>query len=254
MSGLWAVLYREYLMRVTSSLWLFFDLLVPVLYLLVFGVGFNAAFGSGIETGGRMLSYNEFFVAGVLCMACFGLSMNQSYGFFTDRDNGIFYETLTYPITRGEFLLGKILFQCVLAVAQTLFTLLAATLILGVSISVGAVPVILGGVLLGTAGWFFTFAAFAFRVRRSDTFNTVLNLAYFLLLFLSSLFYPLDKLPSAFVVVAYANPVTWQTDVLRWAINGTGTLEIVALEAVGFLVFSIVCFRVALRSLEKALE
>ena len=254
MKGLVPVLYREYLIRFTSPLWLFFDLVVPVMYLLMFGVGFNSALTIGIQMEGRMLSYNEFFLAGVISMACFGLAMNQSYGFFVDRDNGIFYETLTYPITRDEYLLGKILFQCILAVIQTALTLCAAAFLLGVTVPLASLPFILGGVLLGTAGWFFTFAAVAFRIRRTDTFNTIINVAYFVLMFVSSMFYPLDQLPESFKVASYANPVTWHTDVLRWALLGTGSLEVVALEAVGFLVFALIGFRVALWALKRAVE
>lgn len=254
MKGLIAILYRESIIRVTSPLWLFFDLMVPVLYLLMFGVGFNAALTTGIEMDGSALSYNDFFVAGVVGMACFGLAMNQSYGFFVDRESGIFYETLTYPITRGEFLLGKILFQLVLAVVETLFTLAAAAWLLGVPIPLAGLPWLFAGVILGTMGWFFTFAAIAFRIRRNDTFNTIVNVSYFVLLFVSSMFYPLQNLPPAFRVAAYLNPVTWHTDVLRWALLGVGDTPTVLLEGAAFLAFSAVMFLAALRSLDKALE
>lgn len=254
MNGLLAILYRESIIRMTSPLWLFFDLMVPVLYLLMFGVGFNAALTTGIEMDGRMLTYNEFFVAGVIGMACFGLAMNQSYGFFVDRENGIFYETLTYPITRGEFLLGKILFQLVLAMIQTVFTLAAAAILLGVEIPFDTMPWLVAGVLLGTMGWFFTFAAVAFRIRRNDTFNTIVNVSYFVLLFVSSMFYPLDNLPASFRFVSYLNPVTWHTDVLRWALLGVGDASTIMLEAAAFLTFTAVAFWIALRSLDRALE
>jgi len=254
MNGLIAILYRESIIRMTSPVWLFFDLMVPVLYLLMFGVGFNAALPLGIEMDGRMLTYNEFFVAGVIGMACFGLAMNQSYGFFVDRENGIFYETLTYPITRGEFLLGKILFQLILATIQTAFTLAAAALVLDVAIPLDSMHWLLGGVLIGTMGWFFAFAAVAFRIRRNDTFNTIVNVAYFVLLFVSSMFYPLGNLPASFRFVAYLNPITWHTDVLRWSLLGVGDPSIILLEAAAFLVFTAVTFWIALKSLDRALE
>jgi ABC-2 type transport system permease protein len=235
-------------------MWLFFDLVVPIMYLLMFGVGFNSAFYGGIELSGRQVTYNEFFLAGVVGMACFGLAMNQSYGFFVDRDNGIFYETLTYPITRDQYLLGKILFQCLLALVQTALTLTAAAVLLGVSVPAVALVPVFGGVIIGTAGWFFTFAAVAFRIRRNDTFNTIINVAYFVLMFVSSMFYPLDQLPEAFRTAAYANPVTWHTDVLRWALLGVGDPSVVLLEAVGFFLFAVVAFRIAIWALSRAVE
>ena len=109
MKNIIAVVYRDALIRLTSLTWFFFDLAVPLLYLLMFGVGFDKAVGMGMMTSGTVVSYNHFFLAGVLSMACFGSAINQAYGFFHDRETGIFYEFMTYPMTRGEYLLGKVL-------------------------------------------------------------------------------------------------------------------------------------------------
>ena len=92
-----AVMYREFRIRTTSLTWLFFDLIVPLAYLLLFGIALDRTFAGGLATHDTTLSYNAFFLAGVLSMACFGIAINTSYGFFVDRDNGIFYEFLTYP-------------------------------------------------------------------------------------------------------------------------------------------------------------
>ncbi|MDH3252712.1 MAG: hypothetical protein OEM41_07960, partial [Ignavibacteria bacterium] len=94
MSMIFAVMYREYLIRTTSLTWAFYDLFMPLTYLLLFGIGLNTAFAGGVVTGGIPMSYHSFFLAGVLSMACFGIAINTSYGFFIDRDNGIFYEFL----------------------------------------------------------------------------------------------------------------------------------------------------------------
>src|SRR3972149_5328351 len=99
-----AVVYREYLIRRTSPLWLFFDMAVPLLYLVMFGVAFDKALGTGLSLEKGPIQYNEFFLAGVLSMTCFGSGINQSYGCFIDRDNGIFFEFLTSPMTRSQFL------------------------------------------------------------------------------------------------------------------------------------------------------
>ncbi|MGB2867020.1 MAG: ABC transporter permease [Bacteroidota bacterium] len=247
-----AVFYREFILRRTSPLWLFFDLCLPLIYLLLFGVGFNRAFASGIEIGGGVFSYNDFFLAGVLAMSCFGSAINQSFGFFVDRDNGIFYEFLTYPMTRAQFLLGKILFQCVMAIVQCVLTVGAAVLLLHVTVRWEFIPFVFMGVMLGTAGWFFFLATFAFLIRRNDTFNTVINVAYFVLMFLSSLFYPLEKVPSWLRTVSYVNPLTWHTDALRYFTVGIGEAGTVVVEAILFGGFLLVSFWVATKALEKA--
>lgn len=247
-----AVFYREFVLRRTSPLWLFFDVVLPLIYLLLFGVGFNKAFGSGIGIGGAVLTYNDFFLAGVLAMSCFGSAINQSYGFFVDRDNGIFYEFMTYPMTRAQFLLGKIFFQSVMSLVQCALTVAAAVLILHVTVQWTLLPFVFLGVMVGTAGWFFFLAIFAFLIRRNDTFNTVINVAYFVLMFLSSLFYPLDKVPAWLRTVSYLNPLTWHTDALRFFTVGIGSAETIVIEAAFFGAFLLASFWVAVGALEKA--
>ena len=108
MSALSAVMYREGKIRATNALFIFWDVVYPLGYLLVFGVGMNDALQllRRCTTG-----YHAFFLAGVLGMASFGIASNTAWSFFMDRDNGIFYEMLTYPMSRAEYLLGKVLFN-----------------------------------------------------------------------------------------------------------------------------------------------
>jgi ABC-2 type transport system permease protein len=252
MKGLLAVVYREYLIRLTSLMWLFFDLMVPLLYLLMFGVGFDKALSGGIVIAETSVAYNAFFLPGVLAMASFGNAINQSYGFFLDRDNGIFYEYLTYPITRAQFLLGKILFQCLLTLVQFFLVLACGVVLLGVTIQWSFLPFTAAGVMLGTAGWFFFLSIFAFLIRRNDTFNTVINAAYFLLMFLSSMFYPLEHAPTWLRWLSYINPVTWHVDALRFCLIGVGSPGTVMVEGAAFALFVIAAFWVAVRSMAKS--
>ena len=252
MKNIAAIIYRDALIRLTSLTWLFFDMAVPLLYLLMFGVGFNKAVGVGVHTLGSSVLYNDFFLAGVLSMSCFGSAINQAYGFFVDRDNGIFYEFLTYPMTRGELLLGKMLFQCIMALAQTTLTLTAAYYILDIPINIALLPVTIIVVMIGIAAWFFALSTVAFRVRRNDTFNTVINVAYFVLMFVSSMFYPLDAVPIWLKYISYANPLTWHTDILRFTTIGIGELTTVIFETVGFILFLIFSFWFAQQTLKKA--
>jgi len=158
---------------------------------------------------------------------------------------------LTYPISRGSFLIGKVLFNVGVAVVQALLTVSLAAVLLHVPIRYQLVPVLAAAVVLGTAGWFFFYATFALWIRRNDAYNTVTSIFYFVFLFVSSMFYPLDALPAAFRVAGYANPVTWHTDVLRFATVGLGTPRVIALEAAAFIVFGAVSFVAALLVLRK---
>jgi ABC-2 type transport system permease protein len=240
-------MYREGKIRATNALFIFWDVLYPLGYLLVFGVGMNEALGFSDLS----IDYHEFFLAGVLGMASFGIASNTAWSFFMDRDNGIFYEMLTYPISRAEYLIGKILFNVAIALAQAFVTILLASALLGVGLRLEGWPLLAVAVVVGTSGWFFFYAIFALAIRRNDAFNTVTSIFYFVFLFASSMFYPLEPLPAAFRVVARINPITWHVDVMRFATVGLGDPRQIALEAAAFLAFTAVSFVGALVVLRR---
>jgi ABC-type multidrug transport system permease subunit len=248
MDGLEAILYREAKIRFTNYAWIFWDLFYPLGYLLVFGVGIDYALGSPLPD--LSVSYNDFFLAGVLAMASFGIASNTAWVFFVDRDNGIFYEMLTYPLSRAEFLAGKVAFNVLLAVLQATITVGLAAAILGVKLKLVLLPLLFVGVVLGTAGWFFFFAIFALRIRRNDVFNSVQSLFYFLFLFASSMFYPLAPLPGWFRTAAMANPITWQVDLLRYSSIGLATEHLLA-ESFAFALFTLAAFFFGVRTLQN---
>ncbi|MBI5648033.1 MAG: ABC transporter permease [Ignavibacteriae bacterium] len=247
-----AVMYREFKVRTTSLTWILFDMAVPLFHLLLFGIGLNTAFTTGVAVSGSTVSYSTFFLAGVLSMSGFGLAMNASWGFFSDRDNGIFYEFLTYPMTRGEFLLGKNLFYACFTTVQASITLGIGALLLAIPVRWDMLPLLLAANIVFTAGWFFFLSLFALRIRRNDMYNTIINVLYFVLMFASSMFFPLDNAPGWLRAVALANPLTWSTDTLRHLSVGIGDPDRILLYAGAFLAFSVVGFIAAVRSLRSA--
>jgi ABC-2 type transport system permease protein len=248
MGAFGAILYREGKIRATNLTFIFWDLFYPLGYLLVFGVGMTAM---GLAEPSLGVDYNAFFLAGVLGMASFGIASNTAWSFFMDRDNGIFYEMLTYPMTRAQYLLGKVLFNLLIAVGQAALTVLLADICLNVPIQWRHLPLLSAAVVLGTAGWFFFYAMFALVIRRNDAFNTVTSVFYFVFLFASSMFYPVEPLPTPYREIANANPITWQVNVLRYATIGVGHPTRLSVEAGAFLVFTILAFGAALWALRR---
>jgi ABC-type multidrug transport system permease subunit len=74
---------------------------------------------------------------------------------------------------------------------------------------------------------------------------------YFILLFASSMFYPVEPLPTPLRQLSWANPITWHVDVLRYATIGVGQPAIVWLEAIAFLAFTGAAFGGALWALRR---
>jgi ABC-2 type transport system permease protein len=249
LSAIAAVLYREARLRAGNVTFLFWDLCFPLLYMLVFGVG--VSYGLGVPEGLIGTNYNAFFMPGVLAMAGLGIASNTAWTFFMDRDNGIFYEMLTYPLSRSEYLIGKMAFNLFVVVVQAALAVGLAVSVLGVRLRVDLLPLFALGIVAGAAGWFFFWAILALRIRRNDVFNGVTSVLWFLPVFMSSMFYPLDKLPTWFRAVASLNPVTWEVDCIRYASIGLGDPRRIALEAAGFAALAFVAFVFAVRSLRS---
>lgn len=249
MAAMTAMLYRESKIRATNVTFMFWDFLYPLFNLLVFGVGLTAAFGSPHSTEG--VDYNSFFLAGVLGMASFAIASNSAWSFFLDRDNGIFYEMLTYPMSRAEYLLGKLVFNVGIAVVQAALTIGIGAAVLGISLRVDLFGALLAGIVIGTAGWFFFYTILALKIRRNDVFNSVTSALYFVFLFFSSMFYPLAPLPKLLRWVATANPLTWEIDLLRYGSIGLGHSRQLLIETAGFIAFAIACFAYAIHSLHQ---
>ena len=247
MSAVSAMLYRETRIRITNLTLIFWDVCYPLAYLFVFGVGMTQAIGAPFSAG--QVDYNSFFLAGVLGMASFGVAANTSWTFFMDRDNGIFFEMLTYPLSRVDYLTGKFLFTVALALVQTVLTVVLADLTLGIRVRWDLLPLLLVSVVIGTMGWAAFYSIFALTTRRNDVFNAVTSIFYFVFLFASSIFYPLETLPTWFRFSAYVNPITWQVDVMRYATIGVGEPRTLLLETVAFIAFTIASFWFCIRAL-----
>jgi ABC-2 type transport system permease protein len=249
-TGVMAVMHREGRIRATNLLFIFWDLIYPLGYLFVFGVGMSRALG--LDLPGVGMDYNAFFLAGVLGMASFGIASNTAWSFFMDRDNGIFYEMLTYPLSRAGYLVGKVLFNVLIAAVQGIVTVALAALVLDLPVRFDRVPLLMAAMVVGTAGWFFFYAIFALVIRRNDAFNTVTSIFYFVFLFASSMFYPIEPLPGVFREIAMLNPITWQVDVLRYATVGIGDPVWVLTASAAFVGFTLVMFAGALWALRRS--
>jgi ABC-2 type transport system permease protein len=251
MTGIVAVFYRDYRQRMTNVGFVFWDLFVPLAYLVLFGLGFERMLGGEITVDGQSLSYTAFLLPGILAMVTFMVAMNTAWGFFMDKDSGIFEELLTYPITRAQLLIGKIGFNVLVSVIGSLLAIALGVVAMDIRIRWDLLALTIAVVVVATAGWFFLFSAFAIRLRRMDAFNTLTSAAYILLMFFSTMFYPLTGLPAWFRAASYVNPMTWQADLFRFSLLGLGTPAVLLAEAVALCLFTVACLAFAVRTLNR---
>jgi ABC-2 type transport system permease protein len=242
--------YREYRIRLTNPIIPLWDVLVPVVYLVLFG----SSMEKWLNVNASGIGYPTFFLGGVLGMVTFSIAMNSSYGFFEDLQSGVFLEILTYPFSRSDFLLGKLLSNAAFSVLAALACLAAGAGFLGIPVKPAALPGLLAWTVLGTAGWYFLFSWLSLKVRSFNGYHTTTSTLYLFLMFVSNLFYPADQLPAWAEWAAWANPITWQVDLFRYHAYGAGSASQLQWEAAAFLGFVAVSFWMANRTLNGTIE
>jgi ABC-2 type transport system permease protein len=164
MSGIAGVIYRDWRQRITNVGFVFWDLLVPAAYLVLFGTGFDYALARSFVVDGREIEYTSYLLPGVIAMTAFSVAMNTAWGFFMDKDSGIFYEILTYPMTRRQFLIGKVCFNVTVSLIGALLTILLGVWVMDVPVRWDLAPLTALVIVATTAGWFFLLSIFAIRL------------------------------------------------------------------------------------------
>ncbi len=250
MNAILAVAYREYRIRLTNPVLPLWDVLVPVVYLVVFGASFERWVGGEAFD----VAYPTFFLGGILAMVSFSIALNSSYAFFEDLQSGIFHELLTYPFARRDLLLGKLLFNGLFGVHSALLCIAAGALVLGVHVAPWRIPALLFWTGTGTATWYFFCTWLALKARGFNAYHTTTSTLYLLLMFVSNLVYPTERLPEWIQWLAWLNPVTWQVDLLRHATYGAGDAMTIAVEAAASLLFTLAIFVPTNRSLNAPVE
>lgn len=250
MRYVFAIAFRDFRIRLSNPVLPLWDVLVPVVYLLVFGSSLERWIG----TTASNLDYPKFFLGGVLSMVSFGIVFNSSYAFFEDLQGGIFHEMLTYPFARWQMLLGKLLFNAAFGVVGTAVCVAAGFVVLHIDIPPSSwLPICLWSVL-GTSGWYFLFTWMALNLRSFNAYHTTSSAMYLLLMFVSNLFYPTQQLPGAVRWLAWANPVTWQTDLFRYYSYPAQDVHHLPLETGAFVAFIFVTFWLANHKLNGTIE
>ncbi len=139
-----------------------------------------------------------------------------------DIEGGFFDRLVASPTPRAAIVLGRVLAGAVIAVVQIVYFLVLGVAF-GASIKGGALGVLyifVVGIVAGT-GFGALGVLIALRARSASTVQGIFPLV-FVVLFISSAFFPLDLLSSPADVVAKYNPLSWIADGLREPIAFSG--------------------------------
>lgn len=208
--GVWVVGYREVLRLLGQRSRLVASILTPLLFFGLFGAGFNQLVGQ-IFPGVDLMT---FMFPGIVAMTVIMPSVFTGMSVVWDREFGFLREILVSPLSRTGIALGKVGGGALVATVEGLILLALAPL---VGVRLGLLQVLELAVLLLILAT--TLAGFGIlvgvRIRSQETFQTVMALVVFPLIFLSGVFFPVDSTPGWMAVVAKLNPVTYGVDAVR---------------------------------------
>jgi ABC-2 type transport system permease protein len=205
-----AVWWREVIRFAADRVRIVTALIQPLLFLFVLAPGLDTL--SAASTDGVDLT--TFMFPGVLCMAMWFSGMISAASLVMDRELGFLREMLVAPVRRSSIILGKCLGGMTSAMCQGVILLALAGLV-GVPYD----PVLFLGIFGLQLLIAFAVTALgvmvATTVRQAPTFNSVMQLLVFPVVFLSGAMYPVAGLPSWLAVLNRFNPLTYAVDPMR---------------------------------------
>jgi ABC-2 type transport system permease protein len=192
----------------------------PLLFFLVLGFGLGSVI-SASSSGG--VSYLKFIAPGIVAMSVLFTSIFSGIQIIWDRQFGFLKETLIAPVSRTSIMIGQTFGGASAALIQGFIVFIIAFLIGGLTLQIGILIAILFMILIGIA---FTALgiAVASRMRDMQGFQLIINFVVMPLFFLSGALFPLTS-SSVLKTIAYANPLTYGVDGIRYGILGISTIN-----------------------------
>ncbi len=216
------VLYRRSLTKlIRRPIVLYFSLLQPAIWLLLFGQMFNRMVSlPGASSSFGTSSYMAFFTPGVIMMTMLFGAGQTGLGLIQDMDSGFLDKLLTTPINRFAIILGKLLGDLTRMVMQSLLILTIAT-IAGVRFHAGALAIIFIVAISGLFGMALAGinTIIALKTRNTETTFLIGNFVNLPLMFTSTSMMPKSFLPNWMQTIANLNPITYGIEGMRGLIT-----------------------------------
>jgi len=208
-----AIFRREALRYSRDRAYWIGQLVFPLAVVGFIGFGLNDVvhLPSGVD-------YKAHLASGILMLLVGSGAVGGGFSLIEDRETGFLRALLIAPVSRTSIVFGKIAARLVASLVLVfvlvgilaLFTPLHLASPVALVASVGGVTIVF--VSMGIA--------LASRLRRLESFRLVAALATVPLYLFSGIFYPIETLPLGMRLLAYANPLAYGVDLLRFGLLG----------------------------------
>lgn len=224
---------------------LFFELIFPLFFIFVQGAAVSGIVPPFEIGNGKVVSYALFLAGGAVTLTVINGGTNAGTQLWFDRRHGMFEQILMGPFTRAQYIFSIIITTLIIGMAgSSLVFLFALPVLSGISITAQAALLTGLALFLGTV-FFGAFAiSLSVALKSSESFQIISAVTFFIFLFTSSVFFPIDRAPNYIQAVSLLNPLTYTTDIFRAGLFDAPTL-LLPLEMTVLTVEAAVMFTIA---------
>ena len=224
---------------------LLFSTIQPIMFVLLFSYVFGGAIGGSLPEG---VSYKDFLLPGIFVQSTAFRATQTAIGLSEDMKRGVIDRFRSMPMARSAVLAGRTLADLV----RTLFVIVLMTVVgyaIGFRFSEGPLEAVASILVVAAFGfalsWIFVYVGLI--AKGPEAAQSAGFVAIFPLVFASSIFVPVDTMPSWLQSIADVSPVTATADAARaLAIGGdvwSSLWQVIAWVVGILLVFVPLCVR-----------
>ena len=227
--------------------WVVFGMMLPVLYLVLFGPLLEGAMK---EAGTGTNAFNWFVPGLIIQIAIFGTAFG-GFGLIAELRNGVVERMRVTPMSRASMLLGRSLRDVVVLMFQALIMILLA-IPFGLVIQPGSIVAVLGLlVLIGLSVAPLSYAG-GLMLKSEDAFAPVVNAIAMPLLLLSGILLPMALAPDWLQFLSNINPLTHAVDAARALFNADWGNPDIAIGVTISAIFAVFAVWVGSRAFTRA--
>jgi ABC-2 type transport system permease protein/oleandomycin transport system permease protein len=214
----WIITKRNLLTYIRKPDLLVFSTIQPVMFVLLFVYVFGGAIGRTLP---KNISYVDFLMPGIFVQTAIFGALQTGVGLADDLQKGLIDRFRSLPMARSAVLAGRTAADTVALSFQCVLMLIVAMLV-GFRFHEGLAEALLAFVIVVAVGYAITWvAAFAgLSLKTVEAVQAAMFTIVFPIVFVSSVFVPVNSFPSWLQGVASANPVTIWADTVRLLVLG----------------------------------
>jgi ABC-2 type transport system permease protein len=267
--GLWALTNRELKKWYQQPFVFAMGIIQPVLWLALLGKAMNLSSMiptniPGVSSDTIMLAtfgtvdYFSFMAMGMVAFTTVFTTAFTGMSVVWDKRLGFMNKVLSTPVSRSSIILSKVFSASIRAIFQAGIVALVAFalgLVTGTNFAWWSIFGVFAIVFLISVGLSSMFTALTLRATRMEMPQAMFQLITLPLMFASSAYFPIDKMPDWLQAVASVNPISYTIDAVRRLMifsDGYGPLALdFAFVGVFAVVVTAICVVLSWRYLNK---